>query len=180
MKKILKYIFILIILAIIFIILNFCKSNKNIFDDITILGLWDDIGAKNEYEITSQNTVEIDVFTTINNKMYKKIAPGSRGSFTIKFKRLPNSNYKINIIEKTSKPQNLVFILGNKKYILLEEMEDVINEKFMNTEKITINWEWKYYIDEKNDVQDTKDGKNAQRYLFEINAIVEEQERTQI
>ena len=115
MKNIIKIILILIILVTIFIILIFYKSNKSILDDIMIFGLWDDIGVKNEYEINLENTVEIDVFTTFNKKMYKKIAPGSKGSFIIKFKRPQNSKYKINITEKTSKPQNLAFTVENKK-----------------------------------------------------------------
>ena len=90
MKKTIKYILILIIFIIIFIILKFCKSNKDIFNDIIIFGFWNDIGVKNEYEITSQDIVEIDVFTTTNNNLYKKIAPGSKGSFIIKFKRPQN------------------------------------------------------------------------------------------
>lgn len=180
MKKSIKYILILIILVIIFIILNFYKSKKNIFEDIMILGLWSSNDIKNEYEIDSQNAVNIDIFSTINNKYNKKIAPGSKGSFVVKFKRPINSNYKISITEKTPKPKNLVFSIESQKYLSLEEMENVINEKFINTEKITINWEWKYYIDESHDIQDTKNGEEAQKYLFEIEAIVEEQEREEI
>ena len=172
MKKIINYIFILVILSLIFIILNFYESKKSIFDDITILGLWDNLGAENEYEITSQDTVEIDVFETIND-VYKKIAPGSKGSFAIKFRRPINLNYKIKINEKTSKPQNLFFILGNKKYSSIKEMENIINEKFISTEKIIINWEWKYYIDEINDIEDTEDGEKAQKYIFEIESFIE-------
>ncbi|MBQ2836212.1 MAG: hypothetical protein IJE68_05205 [Clostridia bacterium] len=177
MKNIMKYILILIILVIIFIILNFYKSNKIIFEDIMILGLWNDIGAKNEYEISSQKTVKIDIFTTINNKMYKKIAPGCKGCFVIKFKRPSNTNYSIKIKEKTSKPQNLVFILENKKYNSIKEMENIINEKFVNTDEITINWEWEYYVNDIQDIQDTIEGENAQSYLFEIKAIIEDAER---
>lgn len=180
MKNTVRYILILIILVIIFIILNFCKLKKDIFDDIMILGLWSGDGIKNEYEINSQDSVHIDVFSTINTRYNKKIAPGSKGSFIIKFKRPENSNYKINVTEKTSKPQNLVFSIENQKYLSLEEVEKAINEKFINTEKITINWEWKYYIDEIHDIQDTKDGKENQKYIFEIEAIIEEGERTEI
>lgn len=179
MKKLIKYIFILIILFIIFIILNFSKFNKNIFEDIMILGLWNESTSKSEYELNLQNTVKIDVFTTINN-YHKKVAPGSNGSFVIKFKRPVNSIYQIKINEKTSKPHNLIFILDGNKYSSMKEMENIINEKFINTEKITINWEWEYYINHKHDIQDTKDGENGQRYLFEIEANVEEQERTEI
>ena len=57
-------------------------------------------------------------------------------------------------------------------------MEKEINETFMNTEKITINWEWKYFVDEKQDIQDANDGENAGKYIFEIETIIEE--RTKI
>lgn len=75
MKKLAKYILILIVIVIIFIILKFYNSNKSIFDDIMIFGLWDDNSVKSEYEITSQTVVEVDVFTTITNNIHKKIAP---------------------------------------------------------------------------------------------------------
>lgn len=177
MKKIIQYILILIILVIIFIFLIFYKSKKNVLDDIIIFGLWNDSISKNEYEITLQDKIEINVFSTINNKKYKKIAPGSKGSFVIKFKRPRNSIYKINIKEKTAKPQNLIFIFENKKYSSIEQIENSINQKFINNEKITINWEWKYYINEKMDEQDTRDGEKVQSYIFEIEAIIEDQER---
>jgi len=178
-KKYKKYILILIILVIIFIVLNYYKSNKNIFDDIMIFSLWNNIGSKNEYELTTQDTVKIDVFTTINN-LSKKIAPGSKGNFIIKFKRPTNLNYIIKINEKTAKPQNLVFWFENNKYLSLKEMQDIINEKFINTDKIAINWEWKYHVDDVHDIQDTKDGEIAQKYIFEIETIIIEQEREQI
>lgn len=177
MTKIIKHILVLIIFVIIFIILIFYKSKKNIFEDIMIFGLWNDNTSKIEYEINLQDKIEINVFSTINNKKYEKIAPGSRGSFVIKFKRPRNSNYKINIKEKTAKPRNLIFILENRRYSSIEQMENCINEKFINTEKVAINWEWKYYINEKMDEQDTRDGEKGQSYIFEIEAIVEEQER---
>ena len=180
MKNITKYILILIILVITFIILIFLKSNKKSFNDIMILSFLDNNGAENEYEITNQNAVEINIFTTINNKKYKKIAPGSKGSFIIKFKKPSNSIYEIQVNEKTSKPKNLVFAIADKKFTSIEEMEDIINEKFIDSDKITINWEWKYYISDIQDIQDTQDGERAQKYLFEIKAIIEEQERTQI
>ena len=84
---------------------------------------------------------------------------------------------KINIKEKTAKPQNLIFIFENKKYSSIEQIENRINQKFINNEKITINWEWKYYINEKMDEQDTRDGEKVQSYIFEIEAIIEDQER---
>ena len=100
MRNIIKYILILTILVIIFIILNFYKSNKFIFEDIMILGLWSDSSLKNQYEINSQSEVQIDVFQTINNKFNKKIAPGSKGNFRIKFKRSIDTKYSIKIMKK--------------------------------------------------------------------------------
>jgi len=171
MKKIIKIL--IILLLIFFIILNFYKSKKNIFEDIVIMGLWDDSKFENEYEISSSNITSIDIFTTINNKFYRKIAPGCSGSFIIKFKKATNFEGKINIIEKTPKPKNLIFFLENNKYESLQEMEEIINQKIINTEKITINWEWKYYINENHDIQDTKDGKMAQNYIFDIQVFAE-------
>ena len=176
MKKIIKLVF---ILGIIFIILSFVKSRKNFIDDITILSFWKDIEAKSEYEISAQDRVEINIFTTLKSKKYKKIAPGSKGSFIIKFNRQPKANFEIKIKEKTSKPQNLVFYIEKQKFSSLEEMEETLNQNFINKEKITIDWEWEYYINEINDIQDTKDGENIEKYIFEIEAIVEE-ERTDI
>ena len=164
MKKI--YILILIIFIIIFLNLNFYKSDIRVFDDIMIFSLWDNQKSKNE--------VEIDVFSTIDDKLYKKIAPGAKGGFVIQFKRDMNLKYKIKMTEKTEKPHNLFFTIENTKYASLDEMEDAINENFKSTERISIYWEWEYYIDDIHDIQDTKDGKNIERYIFKIEAIIEE------
>ena len=67
-----------------------------------------------------------------------------------------------------------------KQYNSMEDMEEIINKKFMNTDEITINWEWKYYINEIEDIADTRDGEIAQKYIFEIIAVVEELERVEI
>lgn len=179
MKNIIKIILILIIFIIIFIILNFYISKKNGFEDIMIFSLWNGTNTSTEYELNIRDTVQIDVFNTIKNRLYKKIAPGSKGYFTIKFTRPKNSYYKINITEMTKKPKNLVFELNDKIYFSLEDMEKIINQEFLKTDQITINWEWKYYIDEKHDIQDTKEGELAEKYIFKIEAIVED-ERTEI
>ena len=176
MKKI-GYILIVLILILILIILQIYKYKENNSDDIMIFGLWNDIGDKNEYVINPQNhtTVQIDVFKTINNatKVYKKIATGSFGSFVIKLTRPIQSNYEIEIKDVTTKPKNLVFIIDGKKYYFAKEMEEKINEKFASANKIKINWEWKYESSQEEDIEDTKDGENAQRYIFEIKAVIE-------
>ena len=77
----------IIILILIFIILSFFNSKKQIFDDIAIFNLWSD-SDDYEFKINPQEepSLEIDVFQTgrKNKKYNKKIAPGSRGSFVIK------------------------------------------------------------------------------------------------
>lgn len=171
-KKIKKYIFVLSILIIIFVILNFYKSDNNFFDDIITFGLWKSNNSQNEYKINNNTITEIDVFTTINRNKYKKIAPGSKGKFIITFKKPKEKFYNIKIKEKTSKPKNMYFMLDNKKYSSIEDMEIIIEEKLNNSDKVTINWEWEYYISENNDIQDTIDGENGGSYIFEIETII--------
>lgn len=176
-KKKIKYILILIILIL--VLVNLIKNKKIIFDDIMILGLWNEAGEKNEYEITQTEPIQIDIFNTIcnGNRINKKIAPGSYGKFTIRFKRPSNCEFEVKLKEKTRKPQNLIFILDNKKYISISEMEKEINEKLLDEEKIIINWVWEYHVNEIEDIEDTDDGENAQKYIFEINSIIEDEER---
>lgn len=166
MKKIIIYICILNVLIMLFFKIYY-NSNNKIYEDITILGILNDFKQENEYKITCNKTLEVDVFTTINN-IYKKIAPGSRGSFSICFKNPLKSEYEINIVEKTKKPKNLVFMIENKIYKTIEEVEKKINECFVNEDKVIIDWEWQYYINENFDSMDTEDGEIAQKYAFEV------------
>ena len=74
MKNAIRYILILIILVIIFTILNFYKSKKDIFDDIMIFGLWSRNSIKNEYEINSQIYKKLnEEVSGIENRIYKKV-----------------------------------------------------------------------------------------------------------
>lgn len=179
-KKIIKYIFVLSILIIIFVISNFYKSDNDFFEDIITFGLWKSNNSQNEYNINKNTITEIDVFTTIYRNKYKKIAPGSKGSFVITLKRPKGEIYDIEIKEKTSKPKNLFFIIDNKKYSSIEDMENIIEEKFSNSEKIIINWEWDYCISDTHDIQDTIDGEKGGSYIFEIETIIEDLERMKI
>ena len=176
MKK--KAVFILIIILIlIFIFLSFYKSKKNIFDDITIFSLWNGIGDKNEYVINPEKreNIKIDVFKTVEKgtEIYKKIAPGSHGKFTIKLTKPIEANSDVVLKELSNKPQNLIFTLNQKQYDSIEKMQQEINEIFKIQDEVTIYWEWPYELDTENDIQDTKEGEKAERYLFEVNAIIE-------
>ena len=53
-------------------------------------------------------------------------------------------------------------------------MEEKITQKLQEEGKIIIKWEWQYYNNIQNDIQDTKDGENLEKYYFEIQAIIEE------
>ena len=80
--------------------------------------------------------------------------------------------YTINFISLNSKPKNLMFEIEgrNEEYQSLEDLQDdligSINENEVKT--ISINWYWKYDNNSKEDVQDTKDGREIQKYNFEI------------
>ena len=49
---------------------------------------------------------------------------------------------------------------------LQEDLIGSINENEVKT--ISINWYWKYDNNSKEDIQDTKDGREIQKYNFEI------------
>lgn len=176
-KKI--YIFI-IVLILIFIILNIYKSKDIIFNDISIFSLWNDLGEEKEYKINpeEQQNIEIDIFQTIKNSVgiQKKVAPGCFGEFKIKLTKPKKSECKLKLKNLTDKPQNLIFILDGYKYESITEMENKINSIFQTNNIATIKWEWKYENDEYGDIRDTQDGEKAQKYIFEIKAIIEEVE----
>lgn len=169
-----KVIITLIILILIFIILNFYKSNKNIFNDFIIFSLWQD---ENKYVINPENEegIHIDVLENVynGNKIQTKIAPGSQGKFTIKLKRPVDSQFQLSIKDITRKPQNLVFELENIEYNSIEQMQEQLSNILQERDKAIINWKWKYSNNFEDDMEDTKDGENAQKYIFEIKAIVE-------
>lgn len=177
MKRRKNIVLIIMILILLFILFKFYKSHINIYDDIMIFSLWENDGMAKEYIINpiKEQTVQIDIFQTIynSNKIHKKIAPGSYGSFVIKLMRPINSNCKIEVIDTMSKPQNLVFELDGQEFETLKDMEQKLNEKFAVQNIITINWEWKYENNEEGDKEDTRDGENIKKYVFEIKAIVE-------
>ena len=176
MKK--KIYVLIIILVLIFIILNIYNSEKVILNDISIFSLWSDLGENEKYKIDpeKQESIEINVFQTINvnTGMYRKIAPGSYGKFTIELKKPESMQCKITLKDISEKPHNLIFILDGYKYKSIKEMENKINLIFKTNKVATIQWEWQYENDEFGNIKDTEDGEKAQKYKFEIKAIVED------
>lgn len=177
MKK--KITILVILLIILVLILNcFSKTKKINFEDIIIFGLWQDIGKDNEFvlDTKSNKSVLVNIYKTIKGgrKLYQKIAPGTKGEFIIRLKRDEGLKCKIIINNVTQKPQNLEFSLNNITYYSLEEMQKEINNILSEKDEVTINWEWKYDIDEQNDIEDTKDGEIAKEYVFRMDTIVED------
>ena len=170
MKKIVYFLIIILILIIIFLI--FYQSKKIIFDDHTIFNMWD------EYVINPEKnkSVQIDIFKKVSNgnKVHGKIAPGSYGCFVIKLIRPQDSKIDIKIKDITPKPKNLIFILNNREFHSIEEMQEELKEKFLTKDSIKIDWKWKYETSQEGDIEDTRSGEHAQSYIFEINAIVED------
>lgn len=120
----------------------------------------------------------VDDNTLVDNK----IAPGTKGSFSIKIDGEGSDvgiNYNIKVQNETQKPANLFYTYQGKTYTDLNELaltaSGTINADDSNKVKeILVNWEWPYQTgsDEisksKNDVQDTQDGKNISNYTFDI------------
>lgn len=177
MKKRIYILIIIIIVVLIFIILNLRDVDLNEVDDIIIFSLWNE----NNFELNYKNNdkIKIDVFQTAQNstKVHKKIAPGSYGKFTIKITKPESSNCEIVIRDITQKPQNLIFELNGYKYSSIESMAEEINNIFKYENKIDINWKWEYDIDKEADIQDTIDGQRAEKYIFEIMAIIDQDQR---
>lgn len=177
--------YVILILLILIIILIFNKTeNQNTLKDILIFNLWNDIKDPNEYILKPKEKIQIDIFNTINYeketnrevsyKIHKKIAPGAKGKFIVKLSKSKKSNIKIYLSEKGIKPQNLTFIIGEQRYKTIKELEKEITQKLLTEGKIIINWEWQYYNNTQNDIQDTKDGESLDKYYFEIQSIIEE------
>ena len=83
------------------------------------------------------------------------------------------TNYQIKFQSKNEKPQNLKFYIEGKdrEYEKLEDIEKDLKGVIEGNKGIVINWEWKYDENKTNDLQDTKDGENIDRYNFLIYTI---------
>lgn len=195
MKKIIKYI--LIILILIFIIFTFFSLKRiNLIDDFILFKLFSDsnvslekiqkeklnLNNSKEYPIYEFNVSYkktklegINLLDTIDNKtlVKEKVAPGTKGNFTIRIKSNEDINYEILFNSLNEKPKNLIFKYKNIKYQKLEDLQKDLKGKIVKKETIDINisWEWEYKINNKEDIQDTKDGEKLKNYNFTIETI---------
>lgn len=171
MKK-LKIIFIIIITILTIIIINFYKSKNIKINDYFIFSLWDFKKDEKEYILNLEEEIlQINIFQTSENNTYNKVAPGSKGRFTIKLINSVGKEFEIQLKDTLGKPNNLVFIIEDERYYSLSELENIISDKLHKDSNVIINWEWKYEENIISDIEDTEDGQNAQKYYFEINVI---------
>lgn len=195
MKKVTKYI--LIILILVFIIFTFFSLKRtDLIDDFIIFKLFSDsnvnlekikkeklnLNNSKEYPIYEFNVSYkktklegINLLDTIDNKtlVKEKVAPGTKGNFTIRIKSNEDINYEILFNSLNEKPKNLIFEYKNIKYQKLEDLQKDLIGKIAKKETVDINisWEWEYKISSKEDIQDTKDGEKLKNYNFTIETI---------
>lgn len=122
----------------------------------------------------------INLWDTVSPQtiMKEKIAPGTQGEFNLILQAKETVNYQLKINSLSNKPQNLQFQekTTGKTVNQLEELESVLSgtlEK-QKSETYSIHWIWKYETNQEKDKQDTKDGKELEKYQFEINAMIEQ------
>lgn len=212
MKKIiLKAIFILI-LIILFIKIFSLKnmSNLKIADDFLFLKFFSNgvqasnyVQNREEYlrknsenkqqkiysfkiDYKNMNFQSINLSETIDEEksLYKKIAPGTKGNFSILLDSNQNLKYKIEFNSINEKPRNLNFIALKNGQILgeknkLEDLSELLTGYINKNEKIniTIKWYWNFESEqnqENTDFQDTKDSENIKKYQFKVCALGEE------
>lgn len=129
----------------------------------------------------------VNLLSTYNNEtlINNKVAPGTSGSFNIVVDATGSEvgvDYKIQFLNESEKPQNLMFEYNDNAYTNIQELEEELSGTINandedQTRTITINWEWQYEkgknaneINE-NDKIDTKNAKELQNYTFDINVI---------
>lgn len=189
-KKKKSIIIILIILLIIGIYFLLKKDNIFFKDDIIFFkNLYSSINNTKENKDTVKNdnsnnyniikvstkkqtTKEMSLFSNLNNQINwnKIIYPGTSGEFEIKLYGQENLQYEVTFKSKNQKPKNLVFKQNGKEYETLEELGENLKGNLQKDEirNIVIEWKWEYETNEKQDMQDTKDGEEIKKYNFEI------------
>ena len=188
-KTVIIILIILLIIGIYFLL----KSNNNFFKDDIILfkNFYSSINNTKENKDTKEKnssdnyniikistkkqiTKEMSLFSNLNDQMNwnKIIYPGTKGEFSIKLYGQEKLQYEVTFKSKNQKPKNLVFKQNGKEYETLEKLGEDLKGNLQKGEikNIVIEWEWKYETNEKQDFQDTKDGKEIREYNFEITA----------
>lgn len=186
-KTVIIILIILLIIGIYFLL----KNENNFFKDDIILfkNFYSSINNTKENKDTKEKdssdnyniikistkkqiTKEMSLFSNLNDQMNwnKIIYPGTKGEFSIKLYGQEKLQYEVTFKSKNQKPRNLVFKQNGKEYETLEKLGEDLKGNLQKGEikNIVIEWEWKYETNEKQDFQDTKDGKEIREYNFEI------------
>lgn len=191
MKKIIK-ILLIVILVFLCVIVKLKINSKNVKkDDFLFLKIFQNqnkFQEKEEYTFMvnykNQSFKSINLSDTLDQNISKKIAPGTSGKFNIVLNSNHNLEYMVELKSKSDKPQNLNFIIivdGRNLFRTnnLDEVSGKISGKIAKNKKInlTVLWQWPYENEEDSnvDVQDTKDGKNIEKYQFEVTVFGEEE-----
>ena len=128
------------------------------------------------FDITYKDTnfTNINLIDTIKSKTLvdEKIAPGIKGEFDIIIKTNKDTKYQIYFISQNEKPKNLEFKIDKTEISTnrLEDLKEYLhgNLKKGETKTITIKWNWNYENELEGNIQDTKDAKNIDKYVFDI------------
>ena len=189
--KIIKLILIIILINLFIIIFCFKQiSNKTQSDDFLFLKLFhvQSKTAEEEYSFKvnylNKGLKTVNLSDTINKNFYKKVAPGTNGKFNIVLNSTRDLQYQVKFSSTSAKPQNLKFMaLTNGEKITkaseLEELSENLKGIILKNQKvsITVLWYWPYEgenQEEQVDIQDTIDGKNIEKYKFDILVLGEE------
>lgn len=128
-----------------------------------------------EVQYKNLDFTNIDLSKTIKKEklVNDKIAPGVSGEFEIIIFSNKDTNYKVKFENKTEKPTNLKFVIGENIASNLKELEEIISGSiFSNEEKsIEIKWFWEY--ENQKDEEDTNIGINLEEFKFDICVIGE-------
>lgn len=133
----------------------------------------------------------INLLETVDKKMgvYEKIAPGTKGKFSILLSSKQDLRYNIEFESLNEKPKNLKFSVAKngENLVITDSLEELSNKLSGNIDKntninIEICWFWNYEEnqDEKNikqhdiDICDTEDAKNIKQYKFNVCVFGEE------
>ena len=195
--KILKLIVFLILLMLIvkvIFISSFYKIQKS--DDFLFFKLFSKADNQSEiykFDVKYKNMKlkPINLLETADKKMgvYEKIAPGTKGKFSILLGSKQDLRYNIEFESLNEKPKNLKFSVAKngENLVITDSLEELSNKLSGNIDKntninIEICWFWNYEEnqDEKNikqhdiDICDTEDAKNIKQYKFNVCVFGEE------
>lgn len=178
-----KILFLLLLISTIVLVLM-GKSYSKYISQVNGKGIID--VAKWVFTVNGQTSsiTNLQLLKTYNPATLKnnQIAPGTSGSFDIVIDTTGSEvgiDYAVEFLNETNKPSNLEFKYQENKVNSIKELEQFLKgsiplESEEKVKTMKIEWEWKYETGDtkeeisKKDIQDTKDGKELEKYQFDI------------